>query len=169
MTRVPTAAVLSVGLFAAVAIMVAAGCSSSSSSGNSSGNQDADVIGCMGRGDVYTANMQKAGTSGHLQFVLQSSEPGPPIVGHNVWTVQLLDGTGKPLPGAMFTWLPGNKSVWMPDHGHGQVPPQVTDNGDGTYTLNSLYFYMVGLWQVTLQVAVGMMTDSVVYSFCVGG
>src|SRR5579883_202186 len=153
------------GLSAAAAVLA---CSSQSSSGG--GTSDADVIGCTGQGDVYTANMKKPGTMGHLQFVLQSSMPGPPYKGNNTWTVQLLDASGKPLSGAMFTWLPGDKSVWMPEHGHGsQVTLQVTDNGDGTYAITPLYFFMVGLWQVTLQATVNGMTDTAVYTFCVSG
>jgi hypothetical protein len=173
MTRPASAAVLPVGLLAAV-VVLAAGCSSASSSGgNASGNPDGDIlIGCMGmgQGDVYMANMTKPGTSGHFQFVLQSSMPTPPAQDpHTTWVIQLLDPSGKPLPGAMFTWLPGQKSVWMPAHNHGSGPPVVTDNGDGTYTLTPLYFFMPGLWQVTLQVSVGMTSDSAVYSFCLGG
>jgi hypothetical protein len=149
---------------------VAAACSSTTGSGGNAGQQDADVIGCMAKGDIYAADMHKPGLSGQLQFVLVGSDPGPPIVGTNTWTVQVLDGGGKPVTGATFTWLPGDKSVWMPEHGHGSTAqPQVTANADGTYTITPLYFFMAGLWQVTLQVQAGTMTDSVVYSFCVGG
>jgi hypothetical protein len=157
-------------LLAALAAVSVAGCSSSSGSGGGAGSQDADVIGCSGLGDLYAANMHKPGLAGQMQFVLVSSDPGPPIVGTNTWTVQVLDGGGKPVKGAAFTWLPGDKSIWMPQHGHGSTAqPVVTDNGDGSYTITPLYFFMAGLWQVTLQAKAGTMTDSVVYSFCVGG
>jgi hypothetical protein len=109
---------------------------------------DSDIVGCQTdpRDDTYAPNLTKQGQSGKFQFVLVSAEPAPPATLTNTWTVN-----------------------WMPDHGHGSTAtPQVQDNGDGTYTV-PLYFFMGGLWQVTLSAQSGGNTDSAVFSFCVQG
>lgn len=151
----------------------AADCSSSSGSaapGQPDGAAlDGDVVGCLTdpRDDTYAANLTKQGQSGNFQFVLVSAQPAPPATLTNTWTVQLLAGS-SPVTGATFSW--GPKSVWMPDHGHGATAqPQVQDNGDGTYTITPLYFFMAGLWQVTLTAQSGSTTDTAVFSFCIQG
>jgi hypothetical protein len=151
----------------------AADCSSSNGAAgqpDAAAAADGDIVGCLTdpRDDTYSAGMTKPGQSGSFQFVLVSAEPGPPAILTNTWTVRLLSSGGAPVTGATFSW--GPKSVWMPDHGHGSTAtPQVQDNGDGTYTVTPLYFYMAGLWQITLTAQSGGTTDTAVFSFCVQG
>ena len=59
---------------------------------------------------------------------------------------------------------------YMPHHGHpSSSRPTVTDNKDGTYTIDDVYFMMGGLWQVTLNANWGSQTDSAVFGFCIPG
>jgi hypothetical protein len=148
----------------------AADCSSGSAPGDTpdSSVPDADLVGCQNdsRDDTYSAGMTKQGQAGNFQFVLVSATPGPPALLGNTWVVKILDAGGSPVPGATFTSI----KPWMPDHGHGSsATPSATDNKDGTYTIAPLYFFMAGLWQVTLAVQANGKNDSAVFSFCVQG
>lgn len=117
------------------------------------------------RAETYTANMQKPGRLGALQFTLVQSDPAPPGKGTNTWTLKLQDKSGNPVTGATVTARP-----LMPDHGHGtSVVPQVTPAADGTYGIAPLYLFMAGLWQITLNVQAGATTDVAVFSFCIQG
>jgi len=149
----------------------AADCTSSSATGGNpvdAAVPDGDLVGCATdpRDDTYAAGMMKPGTQGNFQFVLMTANPGPPGLDANTWTVKLQDMGGAPVPGATFATI----KPWMPDHGHGSTAtPTVTDNGDGTYTVDDLYFFMAGLWQVPLTVQVNGKGDTVTFSFCVAG
>ena len=153
-------------------------CSSSPPSSASASLDSGAMFGCQNdsRAEAYTANMQKAGMAGAFTFVLVSSNPAPPAKLTNTWILKVVDTSGKPVTGASFPPLP-EWSGWpigvrpyMPDHGHSSTAwPTVTPNPDGTYTINTLYFMMPGLWQITINVQSGMTTDSVQYSFCVAG
>lgn len=130
---------------------------------------DGGFSGCVGdtRADSYMAGMLKTGKNGKLTAELATSDPGPPIKGTNTWNVVVKDSAGAPVDGATILVTP-----FMPDHNHGtQVRAVVTPMSDGTYAITPLYFFMSGLWQTTLDIrsADGMTTDSVVFSFCVGG
>jgi hypothetical protein len=57
----------------------------------------------------------------------------------------------------------------MPHHGHGTSQPSLTPNADGTYTIDGLYLYMVGLWEVVLSAKAGAVTDTATFAFCVDG
>jgi hypothetical protein len=166
-------AVLAVSFVSLVSLVGrAADCSSGSAAPgqpDAAAPADGDIVGCLTdpRDDTYAPDLTKPGQSGSFQFVLVSADPAPPATLTNTWTVKLLSG-GAPVTGATFSW--GPKSLWMPDHGHGSTAtPQVQDNGDGTYTLTPLYFFMAGLWQVTLTAQSGGTTDTAVFSFCVQG
>jgi hypothetical protein len=144
------------------------------SSGNEAPSQqdaavpDGDIVGCQTdpRDDTYAPNLTKQGQSGNFQFVLVSANPEPPAIDGNTWVVKLLDASGSPVPGATFTSI----KPWMPDHGHGSsAVPGAADNHDGTYTIQPLYFFMAGLWQVTFAVQANGKSDSAVFSFCVQG
>jgi YtkA-like len=137
--------------------------------GGQAATPDGDFTGCVGdpRADSYSAGMMKVGKSGTVSAELASSDPGPPIKGVNSWSVLLKDSAGAPVDGATIGVKP-----YMPDHGHGtQVKAVVTPMTNGVYGITPLYFYMAGLWQTTLDVTFAdrTTTDSVVFSFCIGG
>lgn len=115
----------------------------------------------------YAPGLKRTSMSGAFEAVLVKSDPGPPVKGINVWTVQIFDGSGAtPQDGLTVTALP-----YMPDHRHpSTVIPVVTpkDDGTGTYTLDPVYLFMPGYWEVTLtlQPATGA-KDSVVFPICI--
>lgn len=154
---------------AAVALLGASSRDCSSSSSPAATTQDAgDVVGCQNdsRADVYAANLTKMGKSGVFQFTLVSADPAPPALNTNTWTLKLVDASGAPVTNATFPKI----SPYMPDHGHGSTAtPAATSNGDGTYSITPLYFFMGGLWQITIDAQSGSQTDSAVFSFCVAG
>jgi len=154
---------------AAVLALLGAGGRDCSSSSSPAAPQDAgDLVGCQSdpRADSYAANTTKMGKSGVFQFTLVSADPAPPALNNNTWTLKLADASGAPVTNATFPKI----SPYMPDHGHGSTAtPVATPNGDGTYGITPLYFFMGGLWQVTIQAQSGSQSDSAVFSFCVAG
>ena len=126
-------------------------------------------IGCINdpRAMTYTANMQVTGVGGLLNFVLQASDPAPPIKGTNSWTVKVLDAkTGMPVSAANLMVMP-----FMPDHGHGtSIVPTVTAQPDD-YKIDNVYLFMAGLWRVTIQVTTtdGHNNDAANFLFCIQG
>ncbi len=122
---------------------------------------------CTGdpRADMYAANMEKVGESGLFTFRLVSSDPAPPVKGTNGWTLEILDDGGMPVDGMTIDVTP-----YMPDHGHGtSIVPQITDMGDGEYSVTPLYLFMGGIWEVTIDATSsdGASTDSAVFTFCI--
>ena len=121
------------------------------------------------RAVAYTPGLRRASVSGAFTAVLVESVPGPPARGSNRWTVQILDaGDGTPPAGLTMTALPS-----MPDHAHPTtVKPVVTPANDGTatYTLDPVYLFMPGYWEVTLtlQPPSGP-KDTVVFPVCISG
>jgi len=167
LARTPSCmALLRFVLTAASVAALVAGCTSSDGSGSSSSSGDVDsgpTVSCEHdpRVDTYVANLSKASASGNLKVTLVSSDPAPPIRGTNTWKVKVMDGAGNPMPNATLTVAP-----FMPDHGHpSNVKPQVTGGADGTYDIGNVYFFMPGVWRVTITVG----TDSVEFFFCVPG
>jgi hypothetical protein len=158
--------------FLATGLASACGDDSSSSSGanpNDAGPIDSGpVVTCEKdpRVDTYVANLTKTSTGGGLKVTLMASDPAPPIRGTNNWTLRVTDGAGKPLSNAGITVVP-----FMPDHGHGtSVKPTVAAQDDGKYSVTNVYFFMPGVWRVT----VAMPSDagageSALFFFCVPG
>jgi hypothetical protein len=115
---------------------------------------------------MYRANLTQAGVLGALRFVLVAGSPAPPAIDSNTWTLSVLDSSGHSVDNATFSSI----KTWMPDHGHGSTEvPAATSNGDGTYTVEPLYFFMNGLWQITFTAQAGSVSDSATFSFCIGG
>jgi hypothetical protein len=110
--------------------------------------------------------MSEVGASKALTFILVGSSPAPPAIDDNIWTVKVLDPSGAPATNATFSSI----KTWMPDHGHGSPEtPMATPDLDGTYTVQPLYLFMNGLWQITFTVQVGAVSDTATFSFCIGG
>jgi len=170
---------------AAIAIALAAlsgGLAACSSNSVSPGPEDAgedtgSVVACDDpKEETYAADMQQAGASNVFTFVLVSSDPAPPANDTNTWVIQLLDSSGQPVIIQLLdsSGQPNKNATFtakatMPTMTHGALPVTVTSNGDGTYTLTPLYFFMGGLWQVALTVTSGSQKDTTSFYFCVAG
>ena len=149
--------------------LAAAGCTSSSGSGSGTDSgasgldgSDSGTVSCANdpRVDTYVANLVKKSASGKMQVTLVASDPAPPIRGTNAWTMKITDDTGAAVTSDV-TVVP-----FMPDHGHGtSVTPTPTAQPDGSWKIDNLYFFMPGVWRVTITHA----GDSVEYLFCVAG
>jgi len=166
---------------ACVLAMPAMACSSKSSdgTGQTSGPEttdaaaDAGVVGCTGQGNTYSANMEKPGKNGKYTFTLVQAMPAPPALLGNIWTLKVVDGSGKSPAMGQVTAFP-----YMPRMGHGSSQvPQLAANGDGTFSVSDVYLFMDGLWTVTFTVvapevdggAKPAVLDTAVYTFCIDG
>ncbi len=162
------------GAACAVAVAVVLGLAAcSSSGGDKSGSSSTDLtnaVNCPTWSDTsdpldpYSPPVTHAGTAGYT-FELLDAMPPPPATGTTSWTIRISDATGAPVTNANIT----NVKTWMPQHGHpSTAQPQPVSNGDGTYTINNLYLYMPGVWQVTITAQAGTTTDSAMFTFCLG-
>ncbi|HEX3771649.1 MAG TPA: FixH family protein [Polyangiaceae bacterium] len=105
------------------------------------------------------------GVSNHFNFRLSKIEPAPPALGTLTWSLAITDMSGQPVKDATFTKI----YPYMPQHGHSSTAQATaTSNGDGTYTINELYLYMAGVWQVTFYAQSGTTTDNAMFAFCLG-
>lgn len=164
MSMIPGTSRTSGALVALLATLAGlAGCSSSSASGGASADAGG-TIGCGGdpRAQSYAPGMAQMGKSGAFRFILENANPQPVTTDSEVWTLKVTDGSGAPVTDATFPVM----HPWMPLHGHGTAGVVVTNNHDGTYTLNPMDFYMVGLWQIDMTAASGSKTDSTSFFFC---
>lgn len=110
--------------------------------------------------DEYSEGMVKECDGGHFSVAL-SSEPGPPAKGVNTWMLEVSDHSGAAAPGATLTVTPT-----MPEHGHGsQSVAEVTDDGEGQYTVTPVDLHMAGLWDVEISIEAGETTDEVHFVF----
>jgi hypothetical protein len=140
------------------------------------GDPDGDVVTCATDplAETYVANMQKTGSV--FLFDLVSSTPAPPAKGYVTLVIRITDPMGNPVPGASVTSV----VPYMPRHGHGSpLAPTVSANADGTFTVDSVFLFMAGLWEFKIHAAIGgtatdcsktpAMCDEVDYYFCVEG
>jgi hypothetical protein len=153
--------------FCALVLGAVSGCSSSNDPATGSGHQPSTDAGlpakCKGA-TIYSAGIVAKGDKGLIDVTLQDSNPAPPGVGDNDWTIDVKDKDGNSLAGAKVEFL-----LWMPAHGHpGAKNPIITDNGDGTYDAKGVYFNMDGLWQITVKVTSsdGSIADSAMFTLC---
>lgn len=148
-------------------VALALSCASNPSAPGPDAGAEAATIGCLTdpRAQSYSSGLTITGKHGVFVVELVGAQPGPPLRGTNTWTVRVHDAKGNAVPSAALA-----VKLIMPDHGHGStVAPTIAAQPDGTIKIDSLYFFMPGLWQVTLDVTAGADADSVVFSFCVAG
>jgi hypothetical protein len=125
----------------------------------------AGVVGCDDpREQAYAPNMSQPGASNVFTFVLVSSSPAPPADETNVFTLNVLDSTGAPVTGATITVKPT-----MPLMMHGTSSVTVSENADGSYTLQPVYLFMAGLWEIAISASANGQKDTTSYYFCVAG
>ncbi len=171
--RTSAAPLASIGLLAAA---LATGCGPAETTGGAGGQsstssstgtpieaacaKDARVV-------AYAVGVEAKATDGALSVRFMDASPAPPAKGHNTWTVQVLDGKGAPVNGAIIV-----TKGFMPDHNHGtSTTPLVTPKGqDGTYEISPLVLFMPGVWEITFKVtAAGGVAGSPMVTFCVDG
>jgi hypothetical protein len=117
--------------------------------------------------DTYVANLAKVSASGNLKVTLVSSDPAPPAVGTNTWSIHVADGAGASMSGAPITI-----ASFMPDHGHGSsVRAVITPQADGNYSVTPVYLFMPGVWRVTfaLPATDAAPVEQVQFFFCIAG
>jgi hypothetical protein len=117
------------------------------------------------RADAFAIGLTKALPSGHVVRIVGAT-PAPPAKGDNAWTVELIDGAGKPVSGATIVVTP-----FMPDHGHGTATaPTVTPEGaPGKYSISKMNLPMAGYWDVTLSVTIGAAKGDARFGICLDG
>jgi hypothetical protein len=117
------------------------------------------------RHEPYVAGIAKTGPAGYTLTLLDSN-PAPPNKGDNVWTVEVTDPAGLPVPAITVQTVP-----FMPDHGHGTpIVPVVTDQGDGVYLIDPVNLFMPGFWEIELTATDDDQDlDTVTFNFCIEG
>jgi YtkA-like len=138
-------------LFAAAPLAIA-GCGSGAATTDSS-SIAFSTCATEKRAVPYQPGMEVTSSAGLFKVKLVESVPGPPVKGNEVWTIEVDDATStstSPLDGLTVSVTP-----WMPDHGHGTEPVNVTASGGGKYGLDPLYLYMRGYWEIRLAIAAG--------------
>ncbi len=171
----PTGVSLASSAFLALATACSSGpganqaASQSESTGAPDAEADGATISCANdpRAQPFVPNFTVAGAAGLFTFTITTASPTPPAVGDvNTWTLKITDASGAAVTDATFSMI----KTWMPEHGHGSpLAVAATSNGDGTYAVTSLDFFMTGLWQVTFYATSGSTSDSGMFSFCLGG
>jgi YtkA-like len=146
----------------ALAVSTVAGCGG----GGTQQNDTPDAQSCASdsRAMTYTVGMAQVGSGAEVTFKLMSVSPAPPMRNDNTWQVDLVDGNGDPIEGAVMTATP-----FMPDHGHGTpIKAVVTEPSPGHYDIEPLNLWMPGIWQVTLDATPqGGTKDQAVFTFCI--
>lgn len=143
------------------------GCDTDDGGDDADGGADAPTC-AESHSDVvdYAVGLEGEGNNGLVSIEFMSATPAPPGIKENTWEIMLHDVDGAGLAGAELLVTP-----FMPEHGHGTpVGAEVTDNGDGSYTLDPVHFLMEGYWTVTVDVTLpdDGGEDSVVFAFCIG-
>jgi hypothetical protein len=132
---------------------VSSGSSAAASSGAAGASSGADSdaatgdVGCANEValDVYAPGLHRLGDAGRYDFSLLSSEPAPPALNDNTFTVRVSDQDGAALNGVLGVVLD------MPEHGHSSPKqPTITFNAKAqAFTLAPMDLFMVGLWRFT--------------------
>jgi hypothetical protein len=108
-----------------------------------------------------------------LVSVKTESSDGPavdaPAVGFSTFTMTLADAHGGVPTGVTMT----AEKPYMPFHAHSAATaPTVTDEGAGTFVITNIDFFMLGYFQITVNLRIGgdggvTVADSIVLGICV--
>lgn len=111
--------------------------------------------------DVSATRLSKKGS---LRVTYSSESGAVPLVKVHNWKIKVDTAEGRPVNGAEIT-IEGR----MSEHGHGlPAKPFVTkDLGNGNYVAEGMKFNMSGMWEVTLNIKAGDISDSVVFNVSV--
>jgi hypothetical protein len=138
---------------------------------------DANFTVCAGYdAGPYASGAMMVSASGAYTVTLVSVEAAtnPPVttlaVGLNTFTVTVRDAGGGAPAGLAMT----SEKPFMPKHNHGASTfPAVADQGDGTFVVSAINFFMPGYWELTLNLLPpgvgdgGAPADKVVLPLCV--
>jgi hypothetical protein len=117
---------------------------------------------CAGRGEQFSAGMQKTSPGG-VSIELVDANPAPPKLGDNAWTVSVRDASGGPMLAADVSVDP-----WMPEHGHGSNKEAIAvELGDGKYRIEPISLGMPGVWEIGVRINSGSKPESVTFAFCI--
>jgi hypothetical protein len=134
-----------------------------------SGDDEA-AASCMNdpRVDHYVPNLTKLGQSGALKFILLASDPAPPALGSNKFSLKIVRADGSAVTGEV------KPDLSMPDHHHPITvrPAMSFDSATVTYTADPVYLFMPGVWRVQFAsydgaADAGAPLDTGVFFFCV--
>lgn len=119
------------------------------------------------RAETFSAGMSKDAIDGVtvvLERVTVEGVESAPDRGLNVWTLRLADA-GQPMDQARV-----ELRTWMPDHGHGTSPNNLTaeavDGAPGTYEVGPFNLFMGGFWTFDVTVDDG---EPLQFAFCLEG
>jgi hypothetical protein len=154
-------------LFGLLALAALGGCGSPAPAGPPDGSVG-ELYDCMAetRAMAYRPGLTIDSKSGALRAILVESDPGPPARGSNAWTVKIVDANDVPQDG-----LTVSAAAFMPDHGHpATIKAVVEAKGGGAYSMEPIYLYMPGYWEVTVTMQPpGGAKDSAVFPVCIPG
>ena len=117
-------------------------------------------------GDTYVAGLEKAGAASKINVRLLEAHPAPPERGDNQWVLEVLDGEATPLAGCILVLDPDR-----PAHGHGTWKDAVVTEMDtpGHYSVDPVFMFMPGLWEIPITLTCGEVSDTVLYAFWIEG
>jgi hypothetical protein len=115
--------------------------------------------------DVYAPGLVKEGYYGRLGFDLVESRPAPPQRGTNTFIVQVRDASGP-------TFVNLAVIPWYGRSTHSLLPTITFDAASTTYTVDPVYLFSVGRWQISMDAYpagsdAGPLLDSAQFYFCV--
>jgi hypothetical protein len=160
-------------------LLAAAGCSgagASSASDAAVGGADFGVCTGADAGPYVPATVTSS-KSGNwlatLASVKTESSDGPavdaPAIGFSTFTITLAGAHGGVPTGVTMT----AEKPYMPLHGHSAATaPAVADQGAGTFVISNIDFFMLGYFQITLELRIAgdggaTVADSIVLGICV--
>lgn len=145
-----------------IAGIASAGCSSSDSNPGTSQHPASDECASDTRAEPFSAGMTFEGTNG-MTIGLMDSDPAPPALGDNTWTLDLKDSSGAEVADATMT-----VKQTMVDHGHGGSKTiKVTSLGGGSYKAAPVNFNMSGYWETEFTVTTASGDSTIVVKTCI--
>jgi hypothetical protein len=142
--------------------IAAAGCSSGDSNPGPSSHPPDDECASDTRAEPFSAGMTFEGTNG-MTIGLTDSDPAPPRLGDNTWTIDLKDSSGAEVADATMTVI-----QTMVDHGHqGSKTIKVTSLGGGSYKAAPVNFNMSGYWETAFTMKTASGESTVVVKTCI--
>ena len=126
------------------------------------GGAGGEAAGGASGADAYTAGMKRAGVDARLAVTLLDAVPAPPQRELNDWRVRIEDASGAPMSGCTL-----GVGLFMPVHGHSSTTEPVIGAAaePGEYQIDDMNFFMPGLWEITLDLTCGEVTDQVLFAF----